>query len=761
MKLLIFLLLAFHLLAVVVFEKGARGTGRERIIYNLILNAITFFALFSLCCSDGDTFGKFADLFRLECSCRDVARLSLFLLLHVLVAWFLAILFRHLAKPEKKSPARIPVLLFALTLVVSSVGFWTAFTGVKKLKITEIVAGKDGSVTVRNVGELTLDPEKITVCGVPVCGEILPGETYTVSVSVPKESGVITLDHEKRNIETVYMPDMKNGDLYAYKEGSWTLIPSETRPKAPVFSELAGFYEEPFNLHLFAEQGCRIYYTLDGSTPDMSKTEYSVSITIHERSDEADIYRNYRDVTADYLSKEFTPGISPKATVVRAIAVDEDNRVSETATATYLVGSREKLPVISLVMDPDDLFGSSGLYVTGSDYDEWYLSSYTRGTAGNAPLPNFMKEGEEWIRPASFEMFENGKLTRTMNVFASIFGINSRKYQSKEFRLTGPAGNFLLQYSKDTAIAQKLAAGRAVIAPSLTRAVLYLDGEQWEKVYFCRDLSGTNPGGITVTNGTADSAEAKNLYRQLFDQVDNYDSFVEIADIQSYIDESCLRAYLADIDRKEEWRSFVWKPDGGKWTWGLYDLNFGWDQLREDFPVEHAWEIDPFSMRGIYQDAPVSEWSLFRKLRTDERFVSEYALTMMDLINTVFSQENTSKVLRSLDISGQEYIGFFEKRAPYAIQYTARMLGLSGETGTLSVHSGRGSGSIRVNTIEPEMTDGWFSGEYYIEYPIELIAQGEGFRFWKVTRDDLVEEYRESRIKIPVSGSVTVEAVFE
>lgn len=761
MKLLILLLLASHLLAVAVFEKSTRGTGRERIAYNLILNAIAFLALFSLCCSDGDTPGKLTHLFRMEGSYRDGTRLSLFLLLHVFVAWLLAILYRHLAEPGKKSPARVPVLLLVLTLVVSSLGFGMTFTGIKKLKITEIVAGKDGSVTVQNVGELSLDPEKITVCGIPVQGELLPGETCTVSVNVPKKGGVIALDHEKSNIETVSTPDMKNGDRYVYGNDVWTLIPSAFRPKAPAFSVSAGCYDEPFDLRLSADRGCRIYYTLDGSIPDMSKTEYSRPIGIHDRSDEIDLYLNYRDVTPDYLSKDFSRSISPKATVVRAVAVDEDDRVSETVTATYLVGIREKLPVISLVLDPEDLFGENGLYVTGPEYDEWYLSTYRREAAGSAPLPNFMKEGQEWTRPASFEIFENGKLSKAMDVSARIYGISSRRYERKEFGLTGPDGDYLLKYGKDTAIAQTLASGRAVTVPTFRRAVLYLNGEQWENVYLCRDLSSTNLGGITVNNGTADSPEVQEAYEQLFEQADSYDSFIEIADLQSYIDESCLRVYLADIDRKERWRSFVWKPDGGKWMWGLYDLNFGWDQLREGFSAAHAWEIDPFTMRGNYQDAPVSEWSIFRVLCSDDRFVTQYALTMMDLINTSFSHENTSKVLHDLGIYGQEYVDFFENRAPYAIRYTAQALGLSGETGMLEIHSGKGSGSVRLNSIEPEMKDGWFRGEYYIETPVELTAQGEDFRFWRVTQNGHIEEFPDRHIFIPVKDSVTVEAVFE
>ena len=38
--------------------------------------------------------------------------------------------------------------------------------------------------------------------------------------------------------------------------------------KSVEFSAEAGFYDEPFYLTLSAPDGCNIFYTLDGSTPD-------------------------------------------------------------------------------------------------------------------------------------------------------------------------------------------------------------------------------------------------------------------------------------------------------------------------------------------------------------------------------------------------------------------------------------------------------------------------------------------------------------
>ena len=50
-------------------------------------------------------------------------------------------------------------------------------------------------------------------------------------------------------------------------EESEAFVPSEV--PAPEFSVEAGFYEEAFELVLTAPEGTEIYYTLDGSEPDM------------------------------------------------------------------------------------------------------------------------------------------------------------------------------------------------------------------------------------------------------------------------------------------------------------------------------------------------------------------------------------------------------------------------------------------------------------------------------------------------------------
>ena len=93
----------------------------------------------------------------------------------------------------------------------------------------------------------------------------------------------------------------------------------------PTFSVSEGSYSEPFDLELNAKDGNQIYYTLDGTEPDVNSTKY-------------------------------TSAISVKASVlVKAIAVDGNGEVSSVAESNYVIESN----------------AASGKYVKATNLTDW------------------------------------------------------------------------------------------------------------------------------------------------------------------------------------------------------------------------------------------------------------------------------------------------------------------------------------------------------------------------------------------------------
>ncbi len=186
--------------------------------------------------------------------------------------------------------------------------------------------------------------------------------------------------------------------MYAAEENE-AFVPSEV--PAPEFSVEAGFYEEAFELVLTAPEGTEIYYTLDGSAPAPESANTLV----------------YMDPIAVELCDSIKGRELLTATVVRAVAVTEDGVCSDVQTHTYFVANRMlkryDVPVVSLVADPEDLYGKE----TGI-------------------IANPEERGREWERPAHFEYFlPEGTREISMNVGIRINGGYSRRYEMKSFRV--------------------------------------------------------------------------------------------------------------------------------------------------------------------------------------------------------------------------------------------------------------------------------------------------------------------------------------
>ncbi len=204
---------------------------------------------------------------------------------------------------------------------------------------------------------------------------------------------------------------------------------STTIVKSPVFSHEGGFYTSEFMLKLTTdESGVKIYYTKDGSDPVPGAEgtfEYIDAINIKSRAGDPNVYSMITNISNDQWSKWQKPvGELFKCTPIKAVAVREDGSKSKIITNSYFVDknmmTRYKIPVISLVTDPANLFDDEkGLYVN----------------------ENFENKGDEWERPVHIEFFESdGTLAFSQNSGLRINGGYSRKVPQKPFRLYADHG---------------------------------------------------------------------------------------------------------------------------------------------------------------------------------------------------------------------------------------------------------------------------------------------------------------------------------
>jgi len=120
------------------------------------------------------------------------------------------------------------------------------------------------------------------------------------------------------------------------------------------FSKTAGFYDSGFKLKLQAPEGYKIYYTTNGSAPEVRNSvttkQYLEPLEIESKEGQSPVLARLLKANLKFNSE------------YRAIAVSSEGLVSKIYTNTYFIGilkeSDKNMGVISLAGDPDEFMNS-------------------------------------------------------------------------------------------------------------------------------------------------------------------------------------------------------------------------------------------------------------------------------------------------------------------------------------------------------------------------------------------------------------------
>lgn len=229
-----------------------------------------------------------------------------------------------------------------------------------------------------------------------------------------------------------------------------------TSLEEPELSRESGFYDEAFDLTITAKAGEKIYYTTDGSEPDPETSkEYTGPIHIEDNSSSPNVISARTDLSP---GSDFTPSETvDKAVIIRAVAYDPDsNRISRSVTGSYFIGYQNRseydgYAVVSLVMDPDDLFDyENGIYCNGITLDQYkemtnedqyseHIQEFTTSGGGHLlryEQSNAFRHGKTQERKSSVSFFDRDhQLVETDDLGARIAGHSTRSSIQKSFNL--------------------------------------------------------------------------------------------------------------------------------------------------------------------------------------------------------------------------------------------------------------------------------------------------------------------------------------
>jgi len=569
------------------------------------------------------------------------------------------------------------------------------------------------------------------------------------------------------------------------------------------FSHESGFYKDAFDLRITASAGSTVYYTLDGSDPGPESNLYTQPICVYNKSSEPNVFRSIQNVVENWQT--YTPDPTPvdKAFIVRAVAVSENGVVGEPVSCVYFVGLEEYTSqnVISLIVDPEEMWGDEGIYVTGKAYDDWYLG----GQEGKIPKLNYNQRGRDWEIEAAFSYFSQAQ-SFEQQIGLRIQGASARGATFKRFSLYSRneySGNrffekdlidgvssrrLVLRGGTANTVCQELVRDRAVAIQRSIPVTVFLNGEFWYETnllekyddnYFAQHY-GVEPENLIVWNsGELDEGVKRDdkfleqvlafLESHDMSTAESYAAFGQIVDMQSYLDYMCANIYIDNMDFDNVKNVIAWKVrtpapgkySDGKWRFAMYDLDaMEWNDAAfwglSSQAEKNTFRLQPRWANAVYQQA------IYAALIDNDCFRQAFVTTFMDMVNTNFAYENVEQVFLTCNGALPEtyYADFFRDRAKYIVPYMAEEFKLTGSLETLSVGTNAPDGGyVKVNTITPELSDGSWTGRYYTDFPVTITAvAGEGYVFAGWEGLDGTEAELEVYLQ---KGGVQLNAIFQ
>ncbi len=419
------------------------------------------------------------------------------------------------------------------------------------------------------------------------------------------------------------MNDGSNGYYYFAKPtpGAENVNGQRTVTKTPFSTCSSGVYNDVDSLTIELLGGDNIRYTTDGTLPKASSTQYTEPIVIN------------------------------KTTVIRAACFSADAVTGSTATFSYIIGENHTLPVVSLAVDPDDLWSDEkGIYVKGN-------------------YNNYFKDWEKLAHISFFE--ENGSFS--MDCGLKLHGAGTRETSAKKSfkvvfrpRYDGELKYKMFEDSPIDTFKSLLLRGGEDYTKTLFRdevcrtladdgsdslltlndrySVLYINGkyfgifairESYSEEY-CASHMDVSPDSVTIVRGPVYENRSATLLKLIdfarnnnMKNEDNYRYIEERIDLDSLIDWYIFEAYCGNNDIPGNVR-YVYSTETGKWQYCFYDLDwaFVWTGTCK-------WAFADDTQHSV----------LFRALRKNDQFRDRFLKRANELFNGALSDDNILKTI--------------------------------------------------------------------------------------------------------------------
>ena len=553
----------------------------------------------------------------------------------------------------------------------------------------------------------------------------------------------------------------------------------------PTFSLPGGVYSAGLKVTLTApDKNDSIYYTLDGSEPTRLSSRAIREIDI----------LTSKVLKARILKSGFLPGI--------------------TVTNSYILYSNKKLPVVSLSMNPPDLWDyNTGIYVLGPNAevaDPHFGANYWMDWEKTCHFEMMETTGDKVIDlDAGVKIFGNwsrANAQKSMTIHArKSYGTDVIKYKLFKERPFDEFKSIVLRNSGNDwnnimfrdGFLSNLTIGLNFDQMAYRPATIFLNGDYWgilnirEKIdeNFIASNNGVNANDVIMVenNGLPLIGSADDWWK-MYNFLDlnsmaipaNYDQVAAQMDINSFIDYFAFQIFIANWDWPGN-NIRYWKTTdpASRWRWILHDTDFGLGIWGSKTPEENSLAFATATDGPFWPNPP---WStlIFRKLLENTGFRNQFINRFADLMNTTLLPERINKSIdQKRDVIREEMVRHLQKwnggsqsewlarveqmkvfvtARPYNVFTHIRQKYNFQTPQILRVSADSLQGTVQLNSLK--LTQFPWRGSYFKEVPVTLTAVPKaGYRFLRW--DGLTAANTSKTITIAPTTGLQITAVFE
>ncbi len=488
--------------------------------------------------------------------------------------------------------------------------------------------------------DITLQPGQYGVVFMAEDSTDLSNLYEVVPCNLSSRGESLYLSKDGQVLDWMVLPELSTDQAYG-RAGSTDVYSLLARPTpgnaneeamavsaSPVAVTPQGVYDQPVTVTLSSPG--TIYYTTNSTMPTTSSTVYTGPISLSG------------------------------TTVIRAIAVENGKAVSPVTDLTYLIGENDELPALCIVVNPSTMFDPTyGMYMTGpnaASESPHIGANYWMDREAPVTVSLFEKDGSGFSESCGLKIF--GGYSRALYMksfsihFRDAYGVSRLEYplfgeeglDSYESFVLRAMGQDLLGARMRDVLSASLIAEQTNVAIQDYRPINVYINERYWGVYFIREKLNENyvsgkynadreQVDLAVSNGTTSAnyqALMQYVYTRDLSQQEHYDYVCSQIDVQNYMDYIIAEIWIGNGDNGN---IKFFRTDNMKWTWIMYDTDWGFGGPSVDTVTEH---LNPY---GTGSGDNFST-GLINGLLKNESFREAFFRRFAWQINNIWTEEN-------------------------------------------------------------------------------------------------------------------------